>query len=83
MIRLGSPRGGGVPVRELGAGLPGPLRRRLADGRWLRIAHRGAPRVAPGNTRGALEAAAALGLLLLHRLPGPLVALGAEVARHG
>ena len=31
----------------------------------------------------ALEAAAALGLLLLHRLPGSLVALGAEVARRG
>ena len=32
---------------------------------------------------GALEAAAAFGVLLLDRLPGLLVALGAEVARHG
>jgi hypothetical protein len=29
------------------------------------------------------EAAAALGLLLLHHLPGLLVALGGEVAGHG
>ena len=32
---------------------------------------------------GAAEEAAALGLLLLHRLPGLLVALGGEVVRHG
>jgi hypothetical protein len=32
---------------------------------------------------GAAEEAAALGLLLLHRLPGLLVALGWEVVRHG
>lgn len=31
----------------------------------------------------ALEAAAALGILLLQRLPGVLVGLGAEVARRG
>lgn len=30
-----------------------------------------------------LEATAALSLLLLHHLPGALVALGAEVQRHG
>ena len=32
---------------------------------------------------GAAEEAAAIGLLLLHRLPGLLVALGGEVVRHG
>jgi hypothetical protein len=32
---------------------------------------------------GAAEEAAALGLLLLHRLPGLLVALGGEVVRDG
>lgn len=53
--------------------LPGnALRRLLPPGAWLWL-------VRPG----AAEEAAALGLLLLHRLPGLLVALGGEVARHG
>ncbi len=53
--------------------LPGTaLRRLLPLGAWLWL-------VRPG----AAEEAAAVGLLLLHRLPGLLVALGGEVVRHG
>ena len=53
--------------------LPGTaLRRLLPPGAWLWL-------VRPG----AAEEAAALGLLLLHRLPELLVALGGEVVRHG
>jgi hypothetical protein len=53
--------------------LPGTaLRRLFPPGAWLWL-------VRPG----AAEEAAALGLLLLHRLPGLLVALGGEVVRHG
>jgi hypothetical protein len=53
--------------------LPGTaLRRLLSPGAWLWL-------VRPG----AAEEAAALGLLLQHRLPGLLVALGGEVVRHG
>lgn len=48
------------------------LRRLLAPGAWLWL-------VRPG----AGEEAAALGLLLLHALPGLLDVLGAELARHG
>ncbi len=48
------------------------LRRLLAPGAWLWL-------VRPG----AGEEAAALGLLLLHALPGLLDALGTELARHG
>ena len=48
------------------------LRRLLPPGAWLWL-------VRPG----AAEEATALGLLLLHRLPGLLVALGGEVVRHG
>ena len=48
------------------------LRRLLPPSAWLWL-------VRPG----AAEEAAALGLLLLHRLPGLLVALGGEVVRHG
>ncbi|MDQ6601994.1 MAG: glycerophosphodiester phosphodiesterase [Chloroflexota bacterium] len=43
-------------------GLPVPLRERLAIDGWLRTAHRGAPTVAPGNSRQAIVAAAALGV---------------------
>ena len=39
-----------------------PLRERLADGGWLRTAHRGAPTVAPGNSRRAIVAATNLGV---------------------
>ncbi|WP_249731845.1 hypothetical protein [Roseococcus sp. SDR] len=53
--------------------LPGTaLRRLLPPGAWLWL-------VRPG----AAEEATAIGLLLLHRLPGLLVALGWEVVRHG
>jgi hypothetical protein len=53
--------------------LPGTaLRRLLPPGAWLWLAR-----------PGAAEEAAALGLLLLHRLSGLLVALGEEVVRHG
>jgi hypothetical protein len=48
------------------------LRRLLPPGAWLWL-------VRPG----AAEEAAALGLLLLHRLPGLLVAVGGEVTSHG
>jgi hypothetical protein len=48
------------------------LRLLLPPGAWLWL-------VRPG----AAEEAAAFGLLLLHRLPGLLVALGWEVVRHG
>ena len=51
---------------------PVPLRRLRAAVAWLWL-------VRPG----AAEEAAALGLLLLHRLPGLLVALGSEVTHHG
>ena len=49
----------GLPV---GGGLPPVLRERLAAGHWLRTAHGGAPHAAPSNTRGAIEAAVALGV---------------------
>ena len=39
-----------------------PLRERLAGGGWLRTAHRGAPTVAPGNSRRAIVAATNLGV---------------------
>ena len=53
--------------------LPGTaLRRLLPPGAWLWL-------VRPG----AAEEAATVGLILLHRLPGLLVALGWEVVRHG
>ncbi|MDQ2787183.1 MAG: glycerophosphodiester phosphodiesterase [Chloroflexota bacterium] len=39
-----------------------PLRERLAGGGWLRTAHRGAPMVAPGNSRRAIVAATNLGV---------------------
>lgn len=45
-----------------GRGLPAPLWDRLARGGWLRTAHRGAPTVAPGNSRRAIAAAADLGV---------------------
>jgi hypothetical protein len=48
------------------------LRRLLPPSAWLWL-------VRPGTA----EEAAAVGLLLLHRLPGLLVALGGEVVRHG
>jgi hypothetical protein len=53
--------------------LPGTaLRRLLPPGAWLWL-------VRPGTA----EEATAVGLLLLHCLPGLLVALGREVVRHG
>lgn len=42
-----------------------PLRRRLTGGRWLRIAHRGDPLAAPGNSRAAIVAAAEAGVDLV------------------
>lgn len=48
-----------------GSGLPPALARRLADGEWIRTGHRGAPRVAPGNSLRAVEAAAGLGMDLV------------------
>lgn len=48
-----------------GASLPATLARRLAAGRWIRTGHRGAPRVAPGNTLRSLEAAAQAGVDLV------------------
>lgn len=49
-------------TQPVGRGLPAPLAERLAGGGWLRTAHRGAPEFAPGNSRRALDAAAALGV---------------------
>lgn len=49
-------------AQTIGAGLPGPLAAKLAAGGWLRTAHQGAPTVAPGNSRGAIDAAVALGV---------------------
>ncbi|HEX5506597.1 MAG TPA: glycerophosphodiester phosphodiesterase [Thermomicrobiales bacterium] len=54
--------GDGRGRRAVGRGLPAPLAERLAAGHWLRTAHRGAPTVAPGNSRAAIVAAAALGV---------------------
>lgn len=48
-----------------GASLPRPLAERLASGGWIRTGHRGAPRVAQGNSLQALEAAAELGVDLV------------------
>jgi len=45
---------------SIGSGLPSPLAERIAAGAWLRTAHRGAPTLAPGNSRRAIEAAIAL-----------------------
>jgi len=47
---------------SVGSGLPAPLRERLAGGGWLHTAHRGAPTVAPGNSRRAIVAATDLGV---------------------
>lgn len=51
-----------MPGVSHGAGLPTPLRARLAAAGWLRTAHRGAPTVAPGNSRRAILAAVDLGV---------------------
>lgn len=48
-----------------GSSLPVALAERLAAGGWVRTAHRGAPRRAPGNSLQALEAAAELGVDLV------------------
>lgn len=53
------------PAPLIGHGLPAPLRERLHAARWLRTAHRGCPRVAPGNSPRAIAAAAALGVDLI------------------
>ncbi|MBF6594487.1 MAG: glycerophosphodiester phosphodiesterase [Thermaceae bacterium] len=50
---------------KIGAGLPLPLAERIAGGDWIRTAHRGAPRVAPGNSARAIEAALDLGVDLV------------------
>jgi glycerophosphoryl diester phosphodiesterase len=47
---------------HVGYRLPPALRGRLRAGQWLRTAHRGLPYVAPGNTAGAIAAAADLGV---------------------
>ena len=48
--------------KPVGQGLPEPLARRLAAGRWLRTAHGGASYVAPDNSRAAIAAAVDLGV---------------------
>lgn len=45
--------------------LPEPLQARIQAGGWLRTAHRGMPAIAPGNSRWAIEAVAALGVDLV------------------
>lgn len=57
-------------IRDARPGIP--LRGLRPPGAWLWL-------VRPGTG----EEAAALGFLLLHHLPGLLVALGGEVAGHG
>lgn len=52
-------------ARRGGAGLPPLLAARLRAGGWLRIAHRGAPAIAPENSRRAIEAAVTLGVDLV------------------
>lgn len=52
-------------ANPVGAGLPAALAQKLASGGWLHTAHRGAPRVAPGNTLRAITAAAELGVDLV------------------
>lgn len=52
----------GIARGPYGAGLPAPLWRRLASGRWLRTAHRGATVGAPGNSLRAIRAAVDLGV---------------------
>ncbi|HKI58830.1 MAG TPA: glycerophosphodiester phosphodiesterase [Trueperaceae bacterium] len=74
--------GRSLPPR--GRGLPAPLAERLAAGCWIRTAHRGAPKVAPGNTLRALEAAAAMGVDLVEvdvrRTPDGVLALWHDAA---
>jgi len=54
-----------------GVGLPPELSAKIASGGWIRTAHRGAPRVAAGNTLRAIETAVGYGVDLvevdLHR----------------
>ncbi len=62
----------------IGRGLPRPLSERIAAGSWLRTAHRGAPHVAPGNTRRSILAALDYGVDLVeidlhHSADGRLV----------
>jgi glycerophosphoryl diester phosphodiesterase len=45
--------------------LPAPLAARLAAGGWLRTAHRGAPYIAPGNSRAAILVALGCGIDLV------------------
>lgn len=56
---------GRAPTAGLTDGAAPPLARRLGGGSWLRVAHRGDPRVAPGNTGPAIAAAAAAGVDLV------------------
>jgi glycerophosphoryl diester phosphodiesterase len=67
------------PAPLIGHGLPAPLHDRLVAGGWLRTAHRGLPRIAPGNSPKAIAAAAALGVDLvevdLHRTADDQLAL--------
>jgi len=57
----------------MNSSLPEPLRGRLSRGEWIRTAHRGAPKVAPGNTLRSILAALAFGVDLVeidvHRTP--------------
>jgi glycerophosphoryl diester phosphodiesterase len=53
------------PAPLIGHRLPGALHDRLLAGDWLRTAHRGLPRSAPGNSLRAIAAAAALGVDLI------------------
>lgn len=51
--------------QRIGTGLPEPLAAKLSAGEWIRTAHRGAPRVAAGNTLRSIEAAVAFGVDLV------------------
>jgi len=57
----------------MNSSLPEPLRGKLSRGEWIRTAHRGAPKIAPGNTRRSILAALAIGVDLVeidvHRTP--------------
>jgi len=57
----------------MNSSLPEPLRGKLSRGEWIRTAHRGAPKVAPGNTLRSILAALEFGVDLVeidvHRTP--------------
>ena len=49
----------------IGSKLPERLAKRVAEGHWIRTAHRGAPQVAPGNSARAIQAAVEIGVDLV------------------